>query len=332
MSDFSKNRVLALHNILKQYSDEKHPLTMREIIMRMDLASYSCSEDSILRYMKQLKRELDVDIISSRGRNACYYIGNRLLEKEELKLIIDSICASNFIEKNIADRMIEKLKSTMSIYDAEDLKRSVMGVNIAKTENKKILYNVNQIQEALNKGVQISFDYMQWNKHKKLEKRDSIIRRMNPCTLIWAENRYYLYGYDVKEINGKLSERHYRVDKMANIQLLDKPKPEIEEFKSFNADTYVSRRMGMFSGKEIRITVRVPEKLVGVFIDQFGKRITIVDDGEENVLVRFIAVPSNILYGWILGLNDVEVIEPQDVRDGIKKLLEKNNSLYEERN
>ena len=87
-----------------------------------------------------------------------------------MKLIIDSINASNFIEKNIATKMINKLKSTMSTYESEELDRSVLGINIAKAENSKILYNVNLIQEALKKGLQISFSYMGWNKNKKLVK------------------------------------------------------------------------------------------------------------------------------------------------------------------
>lgn len=49
--------------------------------------------------------------------------------------------------------MIDKLKSTMSLYDAEGMDRSVLGINIVKAENKKILYNVNLIQEVLSKGA-----------------------------------------------------------------------------------------------------------------------------------------------------------------------------------
>lgn len=153
MSDFEKNRVLALYKILTAYTDEQHQISMQDILVHMDAEGYYCSEDSILRYIKQLRNELGVDVISGRGRNARYFIGNRLLEKEEMKLIIDSVNASNFIEKSIATKMIDKLKSTMSLYDAEELDRSVLGINIAKAENKKILYNVNLIQEALSKGV-----------------------------------------------------------------------------------------------------------------------------------------------------------------------------------
>lgn len=110
---------------------------MQDILVHMDAEGYYCSEDSILRYIKQLRNELGVDVISGRGRNARYFIGNRLLEKEEMKLIIDSVNASNFIEKSIATKMIDKLKSTMSLYDAEELDRSVLGINIAKQRIRK---------------------------------------------------------------------------------------------------------------------------------------------------------------------------------------------------
>lgn len=332
MTDFSKNRVLALYKILTKYTDELHQISMQDILVHMEAEGHFCSEDSILRYIKQLRNELGVDVISGRGRNARYFIGNRLLEKEEMKLIIDSINASNFIEKNIATKMIDKLKRTMSIYDSEELDRSVLGINIAKAENTKILYNVNLIQEALAQGVQISFDYMGWNKNKKLVKKSERRYNMNPWALIWANDRYYLYGYDVKETDGVLNERNYRVDKLDNIQLSDIPREGKSQFRSFNANTYVSRRMGMFSGKEQAITVRIPEFLVGAFIDQFGKRITISEEVDGMLLVTFIAVPSVILLGWLLGLKSVEVVEPESVKEDIINLIQQNMSFYKEKN
>ena len=113
VSNFGKNRVLALYKILITYTDEQHQISMQDILVHMEVEGYSCSEDSILRYIKQLRNELGVDVISGRGRNARYFIGNRLLEKEEMKLIIDSVNASNFIEKSIATKMIDKLKIEM---------------------------------------------------------------------------------------------------------------------------------------------------------------------------------------------------------------------------
>jgi predicted DNA-binding transcriptional regulator YafY len=332
MTDFSKNRVLALYKILIRHTDEQHPISMQDILTYMEAEGHSCSEDSVLRYIKQLRNELGVDIISGRGRSARYFIGNRLLEKEELKLIIDSINSCNFIEKSIAAKMIDKLKSTMSIYDSEELDRSVLGVNIAKAQNKKILYNVNIIQEALARGVQISFDYMGWDKNKKLVKKSERRYNMNPWALIWANDRYYLYGYDVKKTGDVFNERNYRVDKLDNIQLSDISRDGKSQFRSFNANTYVSRRMGMFSGKEQAITVRIPEFLVGAFIDQFGKRITISEVSEDILLVTFHAVPSVILLGWLVGLKSAEVVGPQNVREDIFNLLQDNIDLYKKKN
>ena len=155
---------------------------------------------------------------------------------------------------------------------------------------------------------------------------------MNPWALIWANDRYYLYGYDVKETDGVLNERNYRVDKLDNIQLSDIPREGKSQFRSFNANTYVSRRMGMFSGKEQAITVRIPESLVGAFIDQFGKRITISEEVDGMLLVTFIAVPSVILLGWLLGLKSVEVVEPENVKEDIINLIQQNMSFYKEKN
>ena len=332
MSDFEKNRVLALYKILTAYTDEQHQISMQDILVHMDAEGYYCSEDSILRYIKQLRNELGVDVISGRGRNARYFIGNRLLEKEEMKLIIDSVNASNFIEKSIATKMIDKLKSTMSLYDAEELDRSVLGINIAKAENKKILYNVNLIQEALSKGVQISFAYMVWDRNKKLVKKSDRRYNMNPWALIWANDRYYLYGNDVKDKDGVFIERNYRVDKLDNIKLSNIPRAGKSQFRIFNANTYVSRRMGMFSGKEQVITVRIPDTLVGPFIDQFGKRITISEYTEGMLLVTFNAVASVILLGWLLGLQYVEVLEPQSVRNAMTDLIKQNMEIYSKKN
>lgn len=332
MGDYGKNRVLALYKILNKYTDEQHQISMQDILLHMETAGYSCSEDSIQRYIKQLRNELGVDVISGRGRKAKYFIGERLLGKEELKLLVDAVNASNFIEETIASKMIGKLKETISIYEEEELDRNVLGISIAKSENKKILYNVNKIQEAMAAGKQISFDYLEWTKNKKLRKRYEWKYKLNPWALIWANDRYYLYGYDLKENDGKYGARYYRVDKLANVELRDKTRMGKNQFVKFDASTYVSRRIGMFDGKEYIMTVRISEYLVGAFIDQFGKKITITEDGEGKLLVTFQAALSNLLLGWLIGLGQVEVLAPIDAVEKMRSLIDTNKRIYEEKN
>lgn len=155
---------------------------------------------------------------------------------------------------------------------------------------------------------------------------------MNPWALLWSNDRYYLYGYDIKEKDGVLSEKNYRVDKLDNIRLSNVPRAGKSQFRAFNANTYVSRRMGMFSGKEKEITVKIPDVLVGPFIDQFGKRIIISEYTEEDVLVTFHAVASVILLGWLLGLRYAEVLGPPSVRDDMIGLIKQNMEIYSKKN
>ena len=85
----------------------------------------------------------------------------------------------------------------------------------------------------------------------------------------------------------------------------------------------------MFAGTERVITASIPERLVGAFIDQFGKKITVMDSGNQRLQIRFTAVASPILLGWMIGLRDVEVLEPQDVREAVKEMLEENLKHYQ---
>ena len=105
---------------------------------------------------------------------------------------------------------------------------------------------------------------------------------MNPWALIWANDRYYLYGYDVKGKEEIFRERNYRVDKLADIELSETPRNGEKQVRNFDANTYVSRRIGMFAGNEQMITVKIPENLAGAFIDQFGKNILISEDEDNN--------------------------------------------------
>lgn len=351
MGKHGKNNALILYQVLEKYSDREHPLSMSDIKEYMAKEGVECGRDSISRYLDQIVEEMGIDIHRGKGQSAKYYIDKRILEKEELKLIVDAVYASNFIEKGIADNMIRKLKTLRSVYDGEELDRSIQCVNVAKAENDTILENVGIIQEAIKKNKQITFDYMKWNSNKQLVKKNIEGKySINPWTLIWANDRYYLYGYDTCEKNGIRKERHYRVDKLDNIEITENARQGKELFLYFNADTYVAKRMGMYTDKERRIKVRIPERLVGAFIDQFGKRIDIKEDvacpqdnecvdttynekvkekaKEKSLIVTFNAAKSNILLGWFIGLGDVEVLEPEDVREKIVELLNKNRDYY----
>ena len=221
----------------------------------------------------------------------------------------------------------------MSENQCDYLDRNVLGMVNNKTENQKILDNVDKIQEACDKKVPISFTYMKWNKDLELVPKSDKAEIVNPWSLIWADDRYYLYA--IKNKCGKLVERHYRVDKMTDIKLLkDQTREGMVKVREICPNTYVSRRMGMFTGDERKITVAASEEMVGPIIDQFGKNIKVCanpdkTDKSNELLIEFYAVPSIILLGWLVGLGEIEVIGPKEVKEDMISLLKKTSARYD---
>lgn len=333
MSKENRSKILALYKILIKKSDENHKLSITDIEDLLSEKDLYCHRDSIRRYIKQLENEFDIKCEPKRGRYARYYVGNRLLENSEMRLVMDAIYSSNFIEKKNAMEMIRKLKSTISEYEEEKIFKRNLGLSVNKTENSNIFNNVANIQEALEKKCQISFEYMKWTKDKELKKQ-GVKNYLYPWELFWAYDRYYIYGYKVDLTNGVLEERTYRVDKMEDIEvLLDKPRKENQRTQSFDVNTFVSRRIMMYSEKERYITVRISPHLVGAFIDQFGKdEVEIKEEKDGKLLVSFWAANSPLLHGWLIGLESAEVIRPEDVRAEFIKLIENQIKKYNLKN
>lgn len=323
-NNITKSNILALLKILMEETDEEHKLPMSEILRKMEESGHKCNHQTIHNYIEAINQELGIEIIYSRGRYAEYFISDndRIIGKTEMKILVDLINASNFITPQKSKEIIENLKGIISVYEQDELDRTVFGVNIAKANNESILRNIDTIQNAIRQDKQISFEYLQWNENKRLVKNGDDLRIFSPWAFILANDRYYLYGY--KNSNGKIEERCYRVDKLKNIQIIDvMHRDGRKEFKNFDASTYVSRRKEMFSGNEKKIAVRIKKYLVGAFIDQFGINIEIEKENEEYLIVNFIAVPSNIFLGWIIGMGDVEVLSPESVKEDIRNLIEK---------
>jgi len=142
---------------------------------------------------------------------------------------------------------------------------------------------------------------------------------------MWDDENYYLVGYDGEERKIK----HYRVDKMLKIELLDKKRKGKEKFKEFDMPRYTKSLFGVYGGEECRITLEAENEMVGVLIDRFGKEISIspVDEGHFRTTVN-VAVSSQFL-GWIMALgNGVKIVAPEAVVNRMKEEIRLLSEMY----
>ncbi len=315
-----KNQKLKLYylaEILVEKTDEEHSLTINEI--RDELLKYDITADRKSLYDDvEALRVMGIEVAKERiGSTYGYHVISKQFEIAELKLLVDAIQSSKFITEKKSNALIKKLTGFASKYEADQLRRQVYVNGRIKSMNESIYYNVDEIHEAIAENRQIRFEYLKWNLEKKLVPRRDMPYVVSPWALNWDDENYYLIAYDAEAAKIK----HFRVDKMRRITVLDDKREGKELFKSFNMAAYAKKNFGMFGGEERAVKLVFENEMVGVLIDRFGKDITIrrVDEGHSETTVSVFV--SDQFFGWIFGLGGgVRIAGPEDVLKNFHRL------------
>lgn len=322
-----KLKLSILCKIMQEKTDDEHSLTLAQIIKELEKYDITAERKSLYDDFKCMEDNLGIEVIKEQvGRETFYHVGSRAFELAEVKLLIDSIQSSKFISKSKSDELIKKLNTFVSEYQAKQLKRQVYVNDRIKTMNESIYYSVDSIHTALMNNKQIEFLYCSWTIDKKLEPRKEGQKyKVSPWALTWADENYYLVAYDSEA--GKV--KHYRVDKMMKLSLSEDKREGEEHFKNFDITSYALENFSMFGGEIRRVHIEFPSEKVGIFIDRFGKDITIREAGQDRSRISVDVAVSLQFFGWIFSLgSDVKVTGPDDVVNLYKTELQKSISSY----
>ncbi len=321
-----KLKLYYLYRILLENTDDDHMITMPQI--QESLSSYGLTADrkSLYDDLEQLS-VLGVDVIGEKvGRNYYYHVGSKQFEIAELKLLVDAIQSSKFITENKSNALIKKLTGMASKYEAALLKRQVMVRGRVKNMNESIYYTVDDVHRAITENKQIRFQYMKWDREKRLIPRKEEPYEVSPWALTWDDENYYMIAYD--EEADKI--KHFRVDKLKNIKVLDRKRVGKSIFNEFDLARYSKMSFGMFGGEETKVRIAFEDDMVGVFIDRFGKDIVIQRsdrDGWSEISVD-VAVSDQFL-GWIFALGEgVRITGPDQVVDRYRTELSERLKEY----
>ncbi len=317
-SENQKMKLLYLMQLLNARTDETHVISMKEILQAMESEGISAARKSIYSDIEVLKA-YGMDIEYRKEPPEGYHLLSHEFEIAELKLLVDAVQSSRFITEKKSRSLIKKLSGFVSKYEATELSRQVFVANRVKTMNESIYYNVDFLHSAISKDRQITFRYSKWVFEKSpVLRQNEKTYTISPWALTWNDENYYLIGYDEK--HDEL--RHYRVDKMSKIELLEASRLGKEHYLNFDPVSYGKKTFGMFAGEEKDVTMMVEDHLIGAFIDRFGKDLTIRRNEEGKLLVRVKIAVSEQYFGWLTGLGKgVIIVSPEDVAAEYRKLL-----------
>ena len=327
-----KLALLRIFHILQKHSDENHPLTQEDIVSLL-VKNYGIEVDRKLegRQLSLLREAYDepnsaYTIITERKKGT--YIQEREFNDSELRLLIDGVLSSGYITAKHSRDLIEKLCAQSNEYFRPRVKNIYSVNDWNKTDNVSVFYTIEIVDEAIEKGKQVRFEYNKYGADKKLHRTSR--QTLSPYQMILHNQRYYLMGR-----NEKWQEmRYYRMDRITNIELVNEPSTPLRSIKGFESGIDYKRfSQGMpymFADEPQMIEFIADGWAIDQIVDWFGKDIFMEERQDGRFLVR-VNVSINAMEYWAMQyMNAVEVLSPKELRERIKKNVQVAHEKYKE--
>ena len=289
----SNIRIIELLRFLYQQTDEAHAVTVSEMIEYLKSKGIPSVRQTVYTDLEALDTA-GIDIVQIKSTQNRYFIGSRIFEYPELKMLVDAVASSKVISAKKSQALIQKLGQLTSIQQAEQLQRLASLSSRVKPHNEKVYYIIDSIQTAILDQHQISFQYNEYTpEKKKILKHDGYRYILDPYALEWKNDHYYLIGYSHKH----KGIAHFRVDRLTSVEPLDskfQPMPE------FDVAAYTNKMVDMFAAEHAeQVKLLCSNELMRVIIDHYGEDIEISPYDDTHFTVIIEVNPSGTFYGWV---------------------------------
>ncbi len=211
-----KSVILRMLQIFGEYSDESHPLKQADIIDILKKQYDLDIERKAIGRNISLLKDAGVNIVSTRKGS---YLEGQSFEKNEIRMLIDVVLASKFIDIENSQMLVAKLIEMGGQSFQNHFKHVYCVDYFEKKEQSFLFSNIEQIDDALNKNLKITFEYGIDNRFYKV----------SPFQMILDNQKYYLVCFDenLGEIN------YFRVDRLQNLKMVNENAILIQSVKGY---------------------------------------------------------------------------------------------------
>ena len=314
MKNESQQALLLLRQYLYQQTDEQHPASVTDILAFWQQHGIQAGRKSVYTDI-ELLQNAGMDIVCVKSSQNKYFVGQRLFELPELKLLVDAVESSRFITEKKSTALIKKLGHLTSTAQAEQLNRRIYMGGTPKPENESIYYNVDTIHNAVQKKQQITFQYFEYTpKKEKVLKHDGYKYRFSPYAMIWNRDCYYAVGWSEK--HGKIAQ--FRVDRMTAVEPL---KQAAVQTLDFDPAEYVRKVFGMYPDNLCTVELLCDNEVMRSVIDRFGENVQTETVDEQHFRATVEVAPSPPFFSWIFTFGGkIRIISPLTVLEEMRDM------------
>ncbi|MCD8105687.1 MAG: WYL domain-containing protein [Lachnospiraceae bacterium] len=320
LKNWQKIKLVKLVELLRQESDEQHPLTTVQICDYMMKYDIPCDRRVVSRDVAILN-ELGFEVLETWvGKKKGYYVEDRSFSTPELKILIDAVQAASFITESKSNELIDKLANLGGTHSAEILKGNLVCFNTRKHNNKSIYYNVGALEDALQRKKKVIFLYYDIDiNREKAYRRDGHHYVVEPVALVYNEDNYYLVTYSSRHDD----TANYRVDRMERVEVIDEDISEKALSLRSEVVEYTEQAFKMYGGSKQTIVLEFDSKLIGAVYDRFGEKVTMMPSGENRVVATVDVQLSPTFWGWLFQFGkQMRVISPDEMVKEYRSRLE----------
>ena len=311
-----KIKLMKIMEILRQETDEEHPMTKVELAARLVAMNVSCSPRSLIRDIKLLNEQGYEIMERLMGHEKGYFVCDRSFSVPELKILIDAVQAAGFVTEKKTGELVDKIAALGGSHRAAILKGNIVKFNTRKHTNETIYYTVGFIEDAIQQNKKIIFRYFDLDENgQKVYRRDGHHYVVEPVALVFNEDNYYLIVYSEKHDG----TANYRVDRIDSVEIIDDPISDKARSLRRKVARYTEEAFKMFNGQPETITLRFTDKLIGPVLDKFGEvtKMTRVDDHTIEATVQVRIAPT--FWGWLFQFGtDMDIMEPEALKEEYK--------------
>ena len=305
----SRGNIRAIETLryLYQQTDESHPATVTDITAYLKEQGIQAVRQTVYADLNALIAA-GFDIVVVKSTQNQYFIGSRLFEYPELKMLTDAVASSKVISADKTNELIQKLCRLTSESEAEKLQRLAAISSRIKPHNEKVYYIIDGIQNAILESHQIQFQYYEYTQKKeRILKHDGYFYKLDPYALEWKNDHYYLIGYSHKH----QGMAHFRVDRLAGVEILEStyiPQPD------FDVADYTNKMIDMFAAdRTVCVELLCENRFMKTIMDYYGETVPTFPHDSNHFVTQIEVNPSGTFYGWIFKfMGGIKIVAPQE--------------------
>lgn len=332
--------------ILKEHSDEKHPLTQQQICGYLEeKLGIKPNRKTVAQHLKSIIGDPSCNVFIADSENDddksdkkyitdIYYDAD--ITAEEYEFLADSIIYSPMLPADYVRDLIKKINS-LSTGNTKSKE-----ANLRETfhyGNKSIFWVIENIKEAMNANRKLDVTISDYDKDGKLLTKSDpqsgieLHRLMlSPYGIVMADGFYYLLANDVRYDD----LRHFRIDKIlrASICEEDGSMRDVRTLsnvpRDFKPVQYKNLNRYMLDGTVERVHINIKKKDISLVLDTFGNEFTCnkVIDNDDIYDVTFRANIQTAVRWAIANRKAVKLTSPKRAVDIVKEEISALSEMY----